>query len=217
MAAYRSETAEVGNCVARHLSGFNGISRWIGTAPIPAWSKSRLTPAARDHHPRWVLGECQTQILRTSIDSINQAATASVKAMCELWKLGTISAARTPTSVPRHDNGGPQPLSPTSLRSARRSWRRSLVSPRSPRRSAMHDLQQSLERFLGEGRIEIDSNIVERAIRPPTITGTTSLFAGSESGGNTWATIATLLQTAKINDVDPLDWLTEPLVGTANG
>jgi transposase len=34
-----------------------------------------------------------------------------------------------------------------------------------------------------------------------------SLFAGSERGGHTWATIATLLQTAKMNDVEPLAWL----------
>lgn len=77
--------------------------------------------------------------------------------------------------------------------------------------------RQSLERFLGDGRIEIDSNIVERAIRPQTITRKNSLFAGSEGGGNTWATIATLLQTAKMNNVDPLAWLTQTLVRMANG
>jgi hypothetical protein len=77
--------------------------------------------------------------------------------------------------------------------------------------------RQSLERFLTDGRIEIGSNIVERAIRPQTITRKNSLFAGSEGGGNTWATLATLLQTAKMNDVDPLAWLTQTLVRMANG
>lgn len=38
----------------------------------------------------------------------------------------------------------------------------------------------TLERFLSDGRIEIDSNIVERAIRPQTITRKNSLFAGSD-------------------------------------
>jgi transposase len=55
--------------------------------------------------------------------------------------------------------------------------------------------REALERFLTDGRIEIDSNIVERAIRPQTITRKNSLFAGSEGGGRTWATVATLLQT----------------------
>ena len=45
---------------------------------------------------------------------------------------------------------------------------------------------------------------VERAIRAQTITPKNALFAGSDGGGRTWATIATLLQTAKMIDVDPL-------------
>jgi transposase len=55
--------------------------------------------------------------------------------------------------------------------------------------------REALERFLNDGRIEIDSNIVERAIRPQTITRKNSLCAGREGGGRTWATLATLLQT----------------------
>ena len=77
--------------------------------------------------------------------------------------------------------------------------------------------REALERFLTDGRIEIDSNIVERAIRPQTITRKNSLFAGSEGGGETWATIATLLQTAKMNNVDPLAWLSQTLTRIANG
>jgi transposase len=36
-------------------------------------------------------------------------------------------------------------------------------------------------------------------------------FAGADSGGRHWAIVATLLQTAKLNDVDPLAWLTDVL------
>ena len=52
----------------------------------------------------------------------------------------------------------------------------------------------SLERFLSDGRVELDSNTVERAIRPQTITRKNSLFAGSDGGGRTWAAIASLLE-----------------------
>ena len=62
--------------------------------------------------------------------------------------------------------------------------------------------------FLEDGRVEIDSNIVERAIRPQTITRKNSLFAGSAGGGRTWAAIATMLQTCKMNGVDPYAWAT---------
>jgi transposase len=50
-----------------------------------------------------------------------------------------------------------------------------------------------------------------------SITRKNSLFAGSDGGGRTWATIATLLQTAKMNNVDPLAWLTLTLTRIANG
>ncbi|MDA9503728.1 hypothetical protein XI09_02515 [Bradyrhizobium sp. CCBAU 11386] len=60
------------------------------------------------------------------------------------------------------------------------------------------------ERFLTDGRIELDCSIVERATATK-ITG--KLFAGSGGGGQTWATIATLPQTAKVDDVDPFAWL----------
>src|SRR4029453_9947531 len=75
----------------------------------------------------------------------------------------------------------------------------------------------SLERFLSDGRVELDSNTVERAIRPQTITRKNSLFAGSDGGGRTWAAIASLLATAKMNNVDPHARLTQTLERTANG
>lgn len=67
------------------------------------------------------------------------------------------------------------------------------------------------------GRVEIDSNIVERAIRPQTITRKNALLAGSAGGARTWATVATLLQTAKMNEVDPHAWLTQTLERIAQG
>jgi hypothetical protein len=75
----------------------------------------------------------------------------------------------------------------------------------------------AFEQFLHDGRIEIDSNIVERAIRPQAIIRKNSLFAGNAGGGRTWATIATLIQTAKMNHVDPLAWLTQTLERIAAG
>lgn len=72
-------------------------------------------------------------------------------------------------------------------------------------------------RFLQDGRVEIDNNPVERAIRPITITRKNALFAGSEAGGQTWATIASLLATARLNSVDPNAWLTQTLERIAAG
>lgn len=54
-------------------------------------------------------------------------------------------------------------------------------------------------------------------MRPQAITRKNSLFAGSDGSGRSWAMIATLLQTAKLNNLDPNAWLTQTLERTANG
>lgn len=53
-----------------------------------------------------------------------------------------------------------------------------------------------LVRFLDDGRIEIDSNVVERTIRPIALNRKNALFAGSDGGGEHWATLASLVETA---------------------
>lgn len=73
------------------------------------------------------------------------------------------------------------------------------------------------ERFLHDGRLDIDNNTVERAIRPQTITRKNSLFAGSDGGGQTWSILATLLATAKLNNVNPHAWLKLTLERIASG
>jgi transposase len=65
--------------------------------------------------------------------------------------------------------------------------------------------------FLEDGRIEMDTNVVERAIRPHTLTRKNALFAGSDGGAERWALAMTLIQTAKLNGVDPQAWLTDVL------
>ena len=71
--------------------------------------------------------------------------------------------------------------------------------------------------YLDDGRLEMDSNVVERAIRPVTITRKNSLFAGSDGGARHWAIAMTLIQTAKLNNVNPMDWLTDVLERIVSG
>jgi transposase len=68
-----------------------------------------------------------------------------------------------------------------------------------------------LTRFLDDGRIEIDSNIVERAIRPIALNRKNALFAGSDGGGENWAIIASLIETCKLNGANPHAYLSEVL------
>ncbi|GAM05356.1 IS66 family transposase [Novosphingobium sp. MBES04] len=74
-----------------------------------------------------------------------------------------------------------------------------------------------LSRFLDDGRVDLDSNVVERAIRPLAINRKNALFAGSDEGGDNWAVIATLIENCKIAGVNPHTWMTETLTRLANG
>jgi hypothetical protein len=76
---------------------------------------------------------------------------------------------------------------------------------------------QGLRRFLDDGRVEMDSNTVEREIRPVAVTRKAALFAGSEGGGETWAIATTLIRTAILNGVDPQAWLTDALERMVSG
>lgn len=66
---------------------------------------------------------------------------------------------------------------------------------------------EGLTRFVDDGHIEIDSNIVERAIRPIALNRKNALFAGSDGGGENWAIVASLIETCKLNGVDPHAYL----------
>jgi hypothetical protein len=68
-----------------------------------------------------------------------------------------------------------------------------------------------LVRFLDDGRIELDTNIVERSMRPQALTRKNALFAGHDDGANNWAIVASLIETAKLNGVDPQAWLADVL------
>lgn len=71
-------------------------------------------------------------------------------------------------------------------------------------------------RYLADGRIEIDSNTVERSIRGLALTRKNALFAGHDRGAAGWAMIASLLETCKLNRVDPLAWTTDVLTKLVN-
>ena len=74
-----------------------------------------------------------------------------------------------------------------------------------------------LARFLDDGRIDLDSNTVERSIRPLALNRKNALFAGSDEGGDNWAVIATLIENCKLSGLDPQTWLTGVLSSLANG
>src|SRR4029077_7936404 len=71
--------------------------------------------------------------------------------------------------------------------------------------------------FLRDGRIEVDSNTVERSMRPIAMGRRNSLFSGSEGGAESWAILASLVNTAKLHELDPQAYLADVLERIVSG
>ena len=82
-------------------------------------------------------------------------------------------------------------------------------------RYALHHWD-GLTRFLDDGRIELDTNIVERNIRPIVLNRKNALFAGHDQGAENWACIASLIETCKLHGVDPQAYFTDVLTNLVN-
>lgn len=219
MVAYRFEDSRGADCATRHLSGFTGILQVDGYSAYTNLAKTRAKTGSNETVQ---LAGCWAHLRRKFYDlhisGVSQAATDTVLAMTELWRIEDEVRGKDADSRAARR----QEKSSTTVASLFELWEKELgkVSGKSKTAEAIRyalTRREALERFLTDGRIEIDSNIVERAIRPQTITRKNSLFAGSEGGGRTWATVATLLQTCKMNGVDPLDWLSQTLTRIAQG
>jgi hypothetical protein len=77
--------------------------------------------------------------------------------------------------------------------------------------------RDGLGRFLTDGRVEVDNNTVERTIRPIALNRKNALFAGHDAGAENWAVIASLIETCKMNSVDPHAWLANTLTSIVQG
>jgi transposase len=69
----------------------------------------------------------------------------------------------------------------------------------------------ALIRFLDDGRIELDSNTVERSMRPIALNRKNALFAGHDPGAENWAVLASLIETCKLHGVNPEAYLADVL------
>jgi transposase len=77
--------------------------------------------------------------------------------------------------------------------------------------------RDGLEQFLQDGRIEVDTNTVERAARPVALSRKNTLFAGSDEGAENWAAVASLIESCKMNSIDPQRYLADLLTRLVNG
>src|SRR3546814_10532904 len=69
--------------------------------------------------------------------------------------------------------------------------------------------RENLLRYLDDGCLAIDNNPAERALRGIALGRKNYLFAGSDAGGERAAAIYSLIETARLNDLDPQAYLTD--------
>jgi transposase len=77
--------------------------------------------------------------------------------------------------------------------------------------------REALSRFITDGRLEIDNNLAENGMRCVALGRKNYLFAGSNSGGERAASIYTIVQTAKLNGINPEAYLRDTLTKVAEG
>lgn len=215
MVAYRFEDNRSGDCVALHLEGYRGILQIDGYAAYNRVARSNGGNDGALLAGCWAHGRRRFYELHASGSS--KIATATIEKMAALWAIEDSVRGKSP-----EHRVSARKASAAIVADLYRLWEETLprISGKSKLAEAIRyalNRREAFEQFLHDGRIEIDSNIVERAIRPQAIVRKNSLFAGSAGGGRTWATIATLIQTAKMNGVDPLAWLIQTLERIAAG
>jgi transposase len=94
-----------------------------------------------------------------------------------------------------------------------RAQRRKLSDSNQIAKAIQYSLNRwtELTRFLDDGRLCMSNNAAERALRPIAVGRHNWTFAGSDEGGRRAAAIYTLIETCKLNDVDPQAWLADIL------
>jgi transposase len=103
-----------------------------------------------------------------------------------------------------------------------KSWLEQQLARVSAKATIAEDIRYALNhwegliRFLDDGRIELDTNIVERSIRPLVLNRKNALFAGHDQGAENWACIASLIETCKLHGVDPQAYIADVLTRLVN-
>jgi transposase len=99
-----------------------------------------------------------------------------------------------------------------------RAERRKLSSKNPLAKAMDYSLKRwsTFTRFLDDGRICMTNNAAERAVRGIAVGRRNWTFCGSDAGGERAAVIFTLIETAKLCDVDPRAWLADVLARIAD-
>ena len=210
-AVYYFSADRKGEHPQRHLKGFKGILQadaYAGfkelykpdaTGNIPVREAACWAHLRRDFHDVWLT--TKSEIAKQALDRIG-----------ELYDIEKQINGRSAAERQRVRQGHSK-----SKVEAFRSWAEQQLACLSGKSDLAKAFRYFLNRwaaftlFLADGRVAIDNNVAERAMRPIGIGRKNWLFAGSDAGGETLAKAMTIIETAKLSGLDPQAYLADVL------
>ena len=198
------------------LKGFTGILQVDGYAGYNRLIQpDRAGPAIQ---LAYCWAHARRKLFEVARNSTAPIAEDGLKRIAELYKIEAEIRGFAPSArlAVRQDQSAPKIAD-------LETWlihHRARVSAKSPLGEALKYIAKywdGLILFLTDGRIELDNNTVERTIRPIALNRKNALFAGHDAGAENWATIASLVETCKLNAIEPHAYLTATLRAIING
>ena len=196
------------------LQGFSGILQVDGYAGY-----NRLLKRTRqDVQLAYCWAHARRKLIEIARNKSAPIAEEGLKLIRDLYRIETDIRGQQPNMRLAERQARSQPIMQeleTWL-----AYHRARSSSKSPLGEALNYIAKhwdGLNLFLTDGRIEMDSNTVERTIRPIAINRKNALFAGHDAGAQNWAILASLIETCKLNNVEPHAYLTKTLSAIVNG
>ncbi len=214
---FRYAPGRSGTHAETFLQGFKG--RFLQCDGYDGYN--RLTRIDRDEGP-WRLVHCWSHLRRRFVKQMRNTkspiAEAAVRQIAALY-----AVEATVRGAPPQDRLAARRHHSAPVIAALKPWFEKQLSLISSGSALATDIRyalthwQGLTHFLQDGRLELDTNSVENAIRPVALTRKNALFAGHEVGAENWALLASIIATCKLSDVNPVDYIAETLEAILNG
>ena len=214
---FRYAPGRSGAFAQQFLDGFGG--RYLQCDAYDGYD--RLNEVVRPQGP-WTLVHCWSHLRRRFVKLVRNSkspiAEAAVRHIAQLYAIEAMVRGSSPDMrlAARKEHSLP-------MVAALRSWFEKQLSMISSGSTLAEDIRyalnhwEGLTRFLEDGRLELDTNPVENAIRPICLTRKNALFAGHEIGAENWALLASIVATCKLNDVNPASYIAETLKAIIDG
>ena len=214
---FRYAPGRSGEHAERFLKGFCG--RFLQCDGYEGYD--RLTRIERPQGP-WVLVHCWSHLRRRFVKFVRNTkspiAEAAVRQIATLYAVEAMVRGASPEVrlAARQEHSAP-------ITAALKPWFEKQLSMISSSSRLAEDIRyglahwEGLTRFLDDGRLELDTNPVENAIRPICLTRKNALFAGHEIGAENWAQLSSIVATCRLNDINPVAYLAETLAAIING